>query len=267
MDRKDIYKWVLLVVLVCASMAIVWPLNERVRLGLDLKGGTSYVVEIDESAIEAQLREEGKDLTEEQIQSRLPEAKQHAQKRALEVIRNRVDGLGIAEPIIYPEKGNRIVVQLPGADETKREEAARAIQSVAFLEFRLVAEENESLVGRLFETGAAPEGYRIARIEERGAGREYYVRDPQSVPDAAMDREFRQKLSTFRAPPGHILVLRAGALPAPLRVLEERSVDPTLGTDSIESGWRAAAIGFGAVAVFMAIYYHFAGWWRCWRCC
>ncbi len=55
------------------------------------------------------------------------------------------------------------------------------------------------------------------------------------------------------------LVLRAGALPAPLRVLEERSVDPTLGVDSIQSGWRAAAIGFAAVAVFMAIYYHFAG--------
>jgi preprotein translocase subunit SecD len=54
-------------------------------------------------------------------------------------------------------------------------------------------------------------------------------------------------------------VLRAGALPAPLRVLEERTVDPTLGTDSIESGRRAAAIGFAAVAFFMAVYYHFAG--------
>ena len=55
------------------------------------------------------------------------------------------------------------------------------------------------------------------------------------------------------------LVLRAGALPAPLRVIEERSVDPTLGVDSIESGWRAAWLGFAAVAVFMAVYYHFAG--------
>ena len=55
------------------------------------------------------------------------------------------------------------------------------------------------------------------------------------------------------------LVLRAGALPAPLRVIEERSVDPTLGVDSIESGWRAAWIGFSAVAIFMILYYRFAG--------
>ncbi len=376
MDKRAIWKWLLLVVLVAGSLATVWPLNQKVRLGLDLKGGTSFVVQIDEEAIAAQIQEEFKDLPPEQVLERVPAQVRNAQERALEVIRNRVDGLGIAEPMIYPEKGNRIVVQLPGVDARKRDEAARAIQSAAFLEFRMVHEKNAELVSRLFDRGLAPEGFTIAPAEGPG-GRRYYRRDRKAVPDAAMDAAFREKLGRFEAPHGYEFmlekekvngqevyapyfverrrqmsgeslkqagidfqslgqpvvklefdskgarrfgqvtsdfapggaknpnpqvgrmmaivldgtlysapvirepihggraeisgqftvdeakflanILRAGSLPAPVRIVERRVVDPTLGADSIRSGIRAGVMALVAVVVLMAAYFWFSG--------
>src|SRR5439155_24109632 len=55
------------------------------------------------------------------------------------------------------------------------------------------------------------------------------------------------------------IVLRAGALPAPVRIIEERSVGPSLGTDSIHDGVRAGVIGAALVVVFMVLYYHLSG--------
>ena len=155
MDKKTIFKWMLLVVLVGMSVATVFPIKDKVRFGLDIKGGTSFTVQIDETAMADQIREEIKTkmgaedygkLSEEQISIRVKDrmitSLKEAQARAIEVIRNRVDGLGIAEPIIFPEKDNRIVVQLPGVDEKKRDEAARMLKEAAFLEFRMVHEKN-----------------------------------------------------------------------------------------------------------------------------
>ncbi len=197
MDKNAIWKWPLLFVLVSLSLVAVLPLKEKVRLGLDLKGGTSFTVQIDEVGLAAQLREEFKDAKEADIQEMLPQKVQEAQDRAVEVVRNRVDGLGIAEPVIYPEKSNRIVVQLPGVDEKKREEARKAIESAAFLEFRLVHEDSRRLVDELFAKGLAPEGFVISTSNEQGSNRSYYKRDRKAVPDDKMDQDFRRKLGNF----------------------------------------------------------------------
>jgi len=220
MDKKTIFKWMLLVVLVGASIATVFPVNEKVRFGLDIKGGTSFTVQIDEEAMAAQIREDlkaklgeedFKKLSDADVQSRvdgrMPALTKESQARALEVIRNRVDGLGIAEPIIFPEKDNRIVVQLPGVDEKKRDEAARSIQSAAFLEFRMVHEKNRDLVERLLEKGVAPEGYKIVNLADNGAAQDYLVRDKKAVPDDKMDAAFRRRIAQFGAPRGCELLL------------------------------------------------------------
>lgn len=214
MDKKMIFKWMLLVVLIGLSIATVFPINEKVKFGLDIKGGTSFTVQIDEVGMATQIREElktklGDDfakktdaeievLVSEKIKSSLKEA----QMRALEVIRNRVDGLGIAEPVIFPEKDNRIVVQLPGVNAQKRDEAARMLKDAAFLEFRMVYEKNGDLVAKMLESGKAPEGYKIISLSDGGSPRDYFVRDRTTVPDEKMTTEFRRRVAQFQAPRG-----------------------------------------------------------------
>jgi SecD/SecF fusion protein len=372
-DKNAIWKWLLLLVLVMASLWTVYPLQDKVRLGLDLRGGTSFTVQIDEEAIATQIRDEFKEMKEDQILERVPAKVKEAQERALEVIRNRVDGMGIAEPIIYPEKHNRIVVQLPGIDAKKRDEAARAIQSAAFLEFRMVHEKNRELVDKLFDRGVAPEGFKLASVSDGGVSRNYYKRDKAAVKDEQMDAAFRQKLGQFNAPHGCEFmlekekvggqevyspyfverraqltgdtvkrasvdfqqlgqavvalefnakgtrqfrtvtsdyapggaknpnpqmgrlmaivldnslysapvireaihggraeisgsftpqeaaflanILKAGSLPAPVSIVEKRTVDPTLGRDAIRSGVKASVLGIIAIFILMGGYY------------
>ena len=350
--KASIWKWLILIVATAWSVALVTPPKEKVKLGLDLQGGTSYTLEVDDSqGLEGSVSD--------------------ARDRALEVVRNRVDSMGVAEPTIYPDGDKRIVVQIPGMKAEDRERASANIRKAAFLEFRMVHPKNDELVKNLFADRKVPEGYEAVALAGRQNG-DYWVRrgPPPSEAERAQLRRFEEKvgyellleketiegkdyfrpyyvsrkadlngdslksagvdyqqfgqkvvqisfdakgrkvfakLTADYAPGGAknpepngrrylaivldgtlysapfirtsipsgeaviegnfsleeasdlALVLRAGALPAPLRVIEERSVDPTLGVDSIESGWRAAWLGFAAVAVFMAVYYHFAG--------
>ena len=90
------------------------------NLGLDLRGGMHLVLQVETA-----------ELTDD--------AKRDAVPRALEIIRNRVDEFGVAEPSIYPEGRDRIVVQLPGIDDPRR--AIDLIGKTALLEFKLVAED------------------------------------------------------------------------------------------------------------------------------
>ncbi len=206
MDKKNALKWVVLAGLVFGAMAVIWPPEDKIPLGLDLKGGLSFSVEIDEDAIRAQILQDAPDLKPEQVETRLPDALKKAQERALEVIRNRVDGMGISEPIIYPEQQKRIVIQLPGISSNKIAEATESIQSAAFLEFRLVHAENASLVQKLFEAGKAPDGYEIVTLDVKGREEEFLARTGD-VKDFQVDEEFKAKLSHFRAPPGYELML------------------------------------------------------------
>ncbi len=104
MDRHAPWKWLLLAGLAAWSLAVVLPLDKKVRLGLDLRGGTSFTVQIDAEKLERQIREESPDLTPEAVKSRMAASIKKAQEQSLEIIRNRVDALGVAEPMIYPEK-------------------------------------------------------------------------------------------------------------------------------------------------------------------
>ena len=140
MDKNAIWKWLILILVTCWSVVVVTPLRDKIKLGLDLRGGTSFVLEVDTTNLDAN-------------------AIKDSQARALEVIRNRVDSMGVSEPIIYPEpNNNRIVVQIPGLKTEDRERAIKNIQSAAFLEFRMVHPKNDELTDALFEKGLAPAG-------------------------------------------------------------------------------------------------------------
>lgn len=130
----------ILVTAFCLEQAI--PPQEKIRLGLDLKGGTSFLIKLTE--------------TEDQKISK------NTLDQAVEVIRKRVDRDGVGEPVIAPQGDDRILVQIPGLDTPEKVEATRKkLEQVAKLEFASVAPGGEA---------------RIARIE---AGEE--VRDPSYV--------------------------------------------------------------------------------------
>jgi SecD/SecF fusion protein len=122
----------------------------RVKLGIDLAGGTSFLVEIDTNRLELD--------TNAVVNAQATSA---ALSQAIEVLRKRVDRFGVAEPVIQPEGNNRIRIQLPGLSEDDTAKAKESIQKVAYLEFRMVHEDNRNLL----EQGIIPPGYDLLTRE------------------------------------------------------------------------------------------------------
>ena len=173
--KASIWKWLILVVATAWSVALVTPPKDKVKLGLDLQGGTSYTLEIDDSqGLEGSVAD--------------------ARDRALEVVRNRVDSMGVAEPTIYPDGEKRIVVQIPGMKAEDRERASANIRKAAFLEFRMVHPKNDELVKNLFSDRKVPNGYEVAALPGR-ASTDCWVRKgpPPSEAERAELRRFEEK--------------------------------------------------------------------------
>jgi SecD/SecF fusion protein len=135
----------------------------KIKLGLDLQGGTSYLVSMNTNV-----------LTN-------PEDVSGALAQGIQVLRKRIDRFGVAEPIIQPEGANRILVQLPGLSQADKESAMEQITNSAYLEFRMVAQNSSDLVDP--ETGKVqapiPPGYaEMKLIEQQGKNKfttEYLV--------------------------------------------------------------------------------------------
>lgn len=122
----------LLIVAFCVDSAT--PPEKKIRLGLDLKGGTSFLI---------RLVQRG----EEPVTS-------HQQQQAMEVIRKRVDVFGVSEPVIAPVGSDRIRVEIPGLDAASMQDAQAQLQRVAKLEFALVHPNSEAELRRI-EVGEA----------------------------------------------------------------------------------------------------------------
>ncbi|MDR0823214.1 MAG: protein translocase subunit SecD [Endomicrobium sp.] len=291
-------------------------LSKVLKLGLDLKGGSHLLLEVDASGLDANVN------------------MSDAVDRAIEVIRNRIDQFGVAEPLIAKQGDRWIVVQLPGIKDVNA--AKELIGKTALLEFRVVntSEEASKVVELLRDENISPKEYRdnpsaypeITKImpesafpfEDKERSSVYILDKAQlngsylvnakveftgqfgqpivgiefnkdgakifsDVTDRYKDRQLAIVLDSIvqsapvirsRIPDGKAIiegnfnqddakllatVLRAGALPAPVRIIEERTVGPTLGDDSIKKGFTSAAVGVLAVLVFMLIYYRLSG--------
>ncbi len=118
----------------------------KIKLGLDLQGGTSFLVELDFSKLSDTNEVTG------------------ALDQAVEVIRKRVDRFGVAEPVIQPQGENRILIQLPGLSEDDRARAVLNIQKTAYLEFRIAHQDTDEII----KSGSAiPFGYEVLKREQR----------------------------------------------------------------------------------------------------
>jgi SecD/SecF fusion protein len=299
------FTWKVILVLAVALIS-AWAIRTYgIQLGLDLKGGTSYLLKVDLSQIELAGRGQ-------------------AVKQAIDILQRRVNRFGVSEPIIQAVGNDRILVQIPGLKEADRAEARSLIEKTAYLEFLLVHADNETLQR---EAGSPyfrpPLGYtnltetitRDGRTEtrsyfcktkpEQGLTGKYVERayvDYDNLGRPHISLEFNKEGAAIfakvtRANIGRQLAIvldgqlqsapviqdeilggRAqisgnfsiaeaqklasvleNPLQAPVTILEDRGVDPSLGNDSIKSGVRAAIYGAVAVVSFMALFYLASG--------
>src|SRR6202007_3000202 len=130
----------------------------KIHLGLDLQGGTSFLIRLDPA-----LSTDGttRPITKSMVD------------QAIEAIRKRVDQFGVSEPIITPQGNDRILVQIPGLDAAKIQEARDQLSRVAKLEFRMVYPEHGQ---RLQDIDAGkeviPPEYRIEAYKPHAEGNE-----------------------------------------------------------------------------------------------
>ena len=121
----------------------------QIQLGLDLKGGSSFLVAMDTNKVDDASG---------------------ALAQAVEVLRRRVDSIGVAEPDIRPVGDNKIMIQLPGLSEADKAEPKRLVTEAAFLEFALVHKDSRTLVAN----GITPPGYtKYALTTKDGAGNSF----------------------------------------------------------------------------------------------
>ncbi len=295
MERKLWLKIGLILAVVGLCSYYAFPLEKRINLGLDLKGGMHLLLKVDTSKLSGPAKDDAAD-------------------RAIEVIRNRIDEFGVRETSIQKQGEDEIVVQLPGV--TDRERALEIIGRTALLEFKLVSADQDKLKAAI--DGNVPEGFELKRLEEDNEPvllESKAILTGDSLTDAFVhfgSGEFNEPVVSIKfnaegakkfadltaanvgrrlaivldgkvqsaprireaIPSGEAvisgrfdveqaqdlsIILRVGALPAPMRVEEERTIGPLLGQDSINSGVKAALVGVCLVFVAMIAYYLLAG--------
>jgi SecD/SecF fusion protein len=122
----------------------------KIKLGLDLQGGTSFLVEMDTNYLASSQNPDDTNHV-----ARAPDVV-GALSQAIEVLRKRVDAFGVAEPVIQPAGDNRILIQLPGLSQAAKEDAKIQIQKAAYLEFRMVRDDSDKIIS---EHLPIPPGY------------------------------------------------------------------------------------------------------------
>lgn len=213
MDTGSLIKWVILAILAAFSCYVTFPAKEKVRLGLDLKGGSSFTVQIDQERLVEDLKAEAYVLASLDPAQASPEvaAKIDAQAQAkaqemlndemddltLEVLRKRIDAIGTNEPIIAKGDNHRIFIQIPGADAAQTAEAEKSVRSAAFLTFRLVAKANSMWVDEVMASEKTPIGFERSSYRDRnGSVRPCFVR-AANYAELAEQPDFAAKLGRF----------------------------------------------------------------------
>ena len=284
-------RFIVILGLIALSVFFIYPLGQKLKLGLDLKGGMYLLLKADTSKLS-------------------PGKESSAIEVAKEVIRNRIDEFGVKEPVIQIQGKDSLLVQLPG--EVDRDRALKLIGRTAYLEFKLVEDNADKLKSAL--NGKVPQGYELAYLEGKplllkkkavltgidlsdaksgfgsnmmpnvslrlnNSGSKKFasitrnnvgkrlaiildgkvksapvIREPILTGEAQITGRFTVDEAKDLA-----LVLRAGALPCPLNLEEERTVGPLLGSDSVHRGINSIILGAVFVALFMIVYYFLGG--------
>jgi len=149
-------RWIglaLTVFLVAFCLEAIIPPSQKIRLGLDLQGGTSFLLRL--------IGQDGEDVSPATLD------------QAIEVIRKRVDQFGVSEPVIAAQGRDRILVQIPGLDTQQLAETKAQLQRVAKLEFALVHPQSDDLLAQADSgRGVLPPGFVVKEYKETREGKE-----------------------------------------------------------------------------------------------
>ena len=126
------------------------------------QGGVAFTLGVDEAALRESIMVQGADANDAAVvEARANEALGGSDERISNVLRRRMDGLGLVGVRIYVMRGHRFHILVPGMDRAAHAEARRSLQSVGHLEFRLTHPLNEKLTQDLMDSGKIPEGYAV----------------------------------------------------------------------------------------------------------
>ncbi|MGD0207650.1 MAG: protein translocase subunit SecD [Verrucomicrobiota bacterium] len=134
----------------------------KIKLGLDLQGGTSFLVRMDTNRLVYVETVTNSSSGAVEVITNMART-EGALSQAVEVLRKRVDAFGVAEPIIQPAGGNCILIQLPGLSHEAKESAKAQIQKAAYLEFRMVKEDSDEIIKN---NEPIPPGYELLKRVE-----------------------------------------------------------------------------------------------------
>ena len=269
MKNKIIMFWVIMAIVIGAIAVI---LLKPTKLGLDLVGGSRLV-------LEAQTTDQVKEIT--------PETMSHLQF----AIEQRVNKLGVAETVVQQVGDKRLLVEIPAVTDLK--EAKAFIGETAQLEFKqpgktekgVISWEPTGLTGKDLSKSQLTtdsSGQWVVSLEFNAEGAKKFAELTEKLVDQQMAIFFDGELQSapvIREPiyggnaqisggdsgfaydeaQRMVDLLNAGALPVPAEIVEENTVGPTLGADSIAASKKAGIIGLAAVMIFMIAFYHVPG--------
>jgi preprotein translocase subunit SecD len=284
----------------------------------DVQAARAAVRESDQEVLIAD-GEDGKSLTVRMSEAQIKARQDFAIEQNLTTLRNRVNQLGVAEPLVQREGADRIVVQLPGVQDPNQ--LNKILTATATLEFRLVDTTGDEAGSRRYPGRGDEQGQILKRsvvasgdqiidaksgfsegqpavfitldsaggermlqttmdnlnkpmstvfIESRresvmrdGEEEQRTVKTEEIINTATIRGVFKNSFQITGLTPMEAhdlaLLLRAGALAAPVYKIDDRTTGPSLGQDNIDRGYSAIKIGFLAVVIFMAVYYRAFG--------
>ena len=259
--RKEEFGKLLIVIaaIVGLFIAFVSPLAYSIRQGLDLQGGTHVVLEAEDTE-EAQVNDD-------------------AMQRVVRIMEKRVNELGLTEPIIQRQGARRIIVELPGIKDPDK--AIQVIGKTAMLEFKDEAgttvltgtdlkdakeqtdQSGQNLVALEFSDEG---GKKFGDLTTKNVGRTIAILLDGEVLTAPNVKEpilagkaVITGSRTLEEAHNLAILLRSGALPVKVNIIETRTVGPTLGQDSKDKSEFAFAVGISAVLIFMLLFYRLSG--------
>ncbi|MBQ7705244.1 MAG: protein translocase subunit SecD [Selenomonadaceae bacterium] len=260
--RKDAFAKLLacLVAILALFVIFVRPLAESIRQGLDLQGGTHVVLEAEDTDI-AKVDDD-------------------AMQRVVSIMEKRVNELGLTEPIVQREGERRVIIELAGIKDP--DAAIQTIGKTAMLEFKdedgntlltgtdlkdaqaaMNQQNNQCVVNLEFSDEGAKKfadatlanvGRQIAILLDGEVLTDPVVREPilggRAEISGQRNLEEAQRLA---------VLLRSGALPVKVNIIETRTVGPSLGQDSKDKSVFAFVVGIAAVLLFMLLFYRACG--------
>ncbi len=239
--------------------AFIYPLANSIKQGLDLQGGTHIVLEAEDSP--------DAPVTEDSL------------SRAVTIVERRINEMGLTEPIVQKEGARRIIVELPG--EKNPEKAIETIGKTAIMEFKdesgttrmtgsdlktakeqienggrnvVAIEFTDEGAQKFADLTASNVGHQISILLDGEVLTSPVVNEPitggKAVITGSKSLEEAKNLA---------ILLRSGALPVKLKVMEVRTIGPSLGQDSKIKSEKAFAIGIILIMIFLVVIYRLSG--------